>query len=407
MNRAKSITIVLVAVALIGGLWIVRQGNVSHRDTPPPNSQAGNAPMGDLTASATSPKPKPTEAATYVGRQVCKECHSENFDLHAHSGHASTITSASDPRIVEKFVGCEFDAGEPYGTFRYFLDDHGLKVRRTVGKTEETFPLQYALGSGEHGITLLTLIDPLEVSESAVSDSGAGVSETEQEPVGIEHRVTWFSTTGGFGRTPGHEDHVPRPGPEMFGETQRGEVLQSCISCHSTTGTVVGKTIVDHVPNVNCEKCHGPGSEHVREARASDSPPPFSIGQSDWTTESELRLCGSCHRLPQDMTRRQLRDYATPLVRFQPIGLLRSECYLQSEGELKCTTCHNPHMTIKKKSKAAYVQDCIDCHLEDSDDHVSCPVSPTQGCIECHMKAIPGDQGVAFHDHWIRVFEDD
>ena len=223
----------------------------------------------------------------------------------------------------------------------------------------------------------------------------------------MEHRVSWFATTEDLGVTPGHDDHVPHPGPEMFGEMHRGEVLRDCVGCHSTTGTVVDQTLVDHVPNVNCEKCHGPGSEHVRQARASDDPPDFSIGRVDWNTESELRLCGSCHRLPQDISRKELREYGTPLIRFQPIGLLRSECYLESEGELKCTTCHNPHMAVKKKSRADFVEDCVACHLPDHETHVACPVSPRDGCIDCHMRAVEGDQGVAFHDHWIRVFEDE
>ena len=255
---------------------------------------------------------------------------------------------------------------------------------------EETFPLQYALGSGEHGITLLSLVE----------DSEEGVA-------GIEHRTTWFGTDHELGITPGHHDHLPAIELELFGIAQDAQNVQRCVTCHSTAGKVVGKTIVDHIPNVNCEKCHGPGSEHVKQARQSESPPPFSVGRVEWTTESELRLCGSCHRLPGDVSRKQLRDYKPDMVRFQPIGLVRSACYLQSDYQLRCTHCHNPHMAAKQKSKAAYQQDCIDCHLEDSEEHVACPVNPSDGCIECHMKPIKLDHDVTFHDHWIRIIADE
>lgn len=369
MSRAKIFTIALVALAVIAALLVL-----IRRD-----------PSRQMSVALEPAKP------SLVGRQVCKECHADNFDRHAHSGHALTFADASDPRIAGKFVDQQFDAGGPYGSFSYFVDEHGLHARRSDESGDETFPLHYALGSGAHGITLLSLI---------VDVHGEGT-------VGIEHRASWFGNDQKLGKTPGHQDRIPQPGPDMFGESQRGEILQKCVSCHSTTGTVVDQTIVDHIPNVNCEKCHGPGSEHVRQARVSNNPPPFSIGRADWTTESEIRLCGTCHRMPQDVSRKALREYGTPLIRFQPIGLLRSECYLQSEGELKCTTCHDPHVAVKEKTNAAYVQDCINCHLENSDAHVACPVSPSEGCIECHMPGVKGEHDVVFFDHWIRVHEDE
>jgi hypothetical protein len=380
LSRAKNLAIALSVLAVIALLLILLQRDSFRRQRGDSSTAQGNPPVAQTVASEqVLAKP------TLVGREVCKECHSENFDLHAHSGHASTFFSASDPRIADKFVDRKFDSGEPFGSYSYFVDEHGLHARRN-GSEEETFPLQYALGSGGRGITFLSLLD----------DSADGTS-------GIEHRVTWFGTDHELGITPGQHDHVPGTELELFGVAHVGESLQNCVSCHSTTGKVVGTKIVDHVPNVNCEKCHGPGSDHVRQARQSESPPPFSIGRADWTVESEFRLCGSCHRLPDDITRKQLRDYEADLARFQPIGLLRSECYLKSDYELRCTHCHNPHMAAKQKTKAAYQQDCIDCHLENSETHVACPVSPSDGCVECHMRARKLDHGIAFHDHWIRV----
>lgn len=376
-------TDVLIAASVLTALVTVIGCKPSQRNFDDPAQQTGGRTVEQAVASQNM-----TEKPTLVGREVCGECHRENFDLHAHSGHASTFFDASEPGIVEKFVDQEFDSGEPFGAFSYFVDEHGLHARRKEAE-DETMPLQYALGSGVHGITLLSLFDDLE------------------ETIGIEHRVTWFGTDGELGITPGHKDHVPGIELELFGQAHEGEDLQNCVACHSTSGRVVDQTIVDLIPNVNCEKCHGPGSEHVKQARQTDSPPPYSVGRTDWTVESEFRLCGSCHRLPKDVTRQQLRDYEPNLHRFQPIGLLQSECYLKSDFELRCTHCHNPHMSVTKKTKAAYQQDCIDCHLENSESHVACPVSPTDGCIECHMKATKLDHGIAFHDHWIRVHADE
>lgn len=377
MSQAKHLIVALLALAVLA---VTGCGSDSD---PTMTSQPDQAEP--VAAQLASTRQSPPEA-TYVGRQVCKECHEENFELHAKSGHASTFFHASDPQIAEKFAGQDFDAGDLYGAYRYYVDDEGLHARRLDGDENETIPLQYALGSGEHGITMLSLFE----------------DEATGEPLGIEHRVTWFGTDKQLGHTPGH-DYVPVTELEMFGMAHRGEDLQGCVGCHSTTGKVVGKEIVDHTPNVNCEKCHGPGSVHVAQARASDSPPPFSVGRVDWNVEQEFRLCGSCHRLPDDVTRKKLREYGADLNRFQPVGLLRSKCYLESDFQLGCTHCHNPHMATKQKTKAAYQQDCIDCHQENHETHVACPVSPADGCIECHMKATKVDHGIAFHDHWIRV----
>jgi hypothetical protein len=138
------------------------------------------------------------------------------------------------------------------------------------------------------------------------------------------------------------------------------------------------------------------------------TPPPFSVGRADWDTESEIQLCGDCHRLPAAISLKELREYPGPLTRFQPIGMLRSECYLASEGQFKCTTCHGPHTTLEATPETHYVQVCVSCHLPDSQSHVACPVSPATGCIECHMPPVKFDDlGTSFHDHWIRVRDDD
>ena len=209
-----------------------------------------------------------------------------------------------------------------------------------------------------------------------------------------------------MGLTPGHAKMTPQSALEFFGDSSEGIPLQRCIYCHTTSAKIVGEGIQDLIPSINCEKCHGPGSEHVRLARLDSKPPPYSVGRESWDTESEIQLCGDCHRLPRHVTEKEIRDYPDLLVRFQPIGLLRSRCYLESNRELKCTTCHNPHQTIRDIDPADHVRDCLSCHQPGTEAHIACPVEPESGCIECHMPAIEIDQGLSFHDHWIRVRKD-
>ncbi len=326
---------------------------------------------------------------TLVGREVCRECHAENYALHSKHGHASTFHSVSETDLPSKFAGKSFDSGEPYGTYEYRVDEQG-KLFATLPAQfgDEPYPLQYALGSGHTAQTILTLAPGLD-------------GQTE----GIEHRVSCYPG-GRLGLTPGHSKMKPQSALEFFGDSSRGTPLERCIYCHTTSAKIVGEGIADLVPNVNCEKCHGPGSEHVRLARAHSEPPPYSVGRDTWDTESEMQLCGDCHRLPRSVTEKEIREYPDLLVRFQPVGLLRSRCYLGSKRELKCTTCHNPHQTLGEMDAADHVQDCLGCHQPGTETHVACPVEPETGCIECHMPAIELDNGLRFHDHWIRVRKD-
>ena len=121
----------------VSGLGCDRDGKNPSGDLDPSNSAATlNEPDSDEIAStlaAADPEPK------FVGRRVCSECHPGNYELHDASGHASTFAHASDARVADKFIGKEFDAGEPYGKFSYFMEDGTLYARRTRGRSKRTF----------------------------------------------------------------------------------------------------------------------------------------------------------------------------------------------------------------------------------------------------------------------------
>ncbi|QDV45448.1 hypothetical protein Enr13x_53270 [Stieleria neptunia] len=392
MNRGLILPIAGACLILIGFATMRGSQGGPHDDDPHVADRANVTP-GDTPGNAP---PAPTR----VGRQVCRECHAENFALHAEHGHALTFHLVSQTDLADTFGGQSFDAGESFGTYHYHAEGQHAEGQHAEGQgrlsvslperfEQDRFPLQYALGSGHHAQTLLTLTTAVD-------------GQTE----GIEHRVTCYAG-GRLALTPGHANKTPGDALEYFGDSSRGEPLQRCIYCHTTSANIVNETIVDLVPSINCEKCHGPGSEHVRAARSNPiSPPPYSVGQPTWDTESELQLCGDCHRLPRSVSEKQIRDYPKLLARFQPVGLLRSRCYLESNRQLKCTSCHNPHRTIQAVEPFEHEQKCINCHQHDVAEHVACPVSPQSGCIECHMPAVELDEGLQFHDHWIRVQRD-
>ena len=326
----------------------------------------------------------------FVGRSVCGECHQKNFEWHSKHGHASTFAVVAETSLPEFLNGKTFDAGPDFGVYQYDRDSSG-GVSVSSSKTKETnrLPLQYVLGSGMHARTMLTL-----------------QASADGKPTGVEHRATVYAKDR-LGVTPGHAGSMPGTELELFGDVHSGLPLERCVYCHTTTGDIVGEQVANLTANVNCEKCHGPGGQHVQQARANIQPlPAYSVGKSSWDAESEIQLCGDCHRMPRDISEREVRDYPDVLVRFQPIGMLRSRCYLESDDQLRCTSCHNPHQTLQGTQTTMHEQKCLKCHDSKQQSHVVCSVSTETGCIECHMPAIEVVEGLRFHDHWIRIRDD-
>lgn len=390
MSFIRIISITFAAAVIAGIFYLsMRQpfGKVAIADEPAKAIAEQTKPV-DSQAGANDSINGPN-APTYVGREQCAECHHDNFKQHAAHGHASTFDEVARTNLPDIFDQQTFDGGDDYGVYKYSKDDAGnLTVSLPGPEGSSKLDLQYVLGSGHNARTILTL-----------QRAADGITE------GVEHRVSCYPNQR-LGMTVGHSQKKPERELERFGDITRGELTQRCVYCHTTTAVLTEGRIDNLVSNVNCEKCHGPGSEHVRQARESKDPPPYSVGAADWDVESEIQLCGDCHRLPRSITKQELRDYPSTLARFQPVGMLRSKCYLASGRQMKCSTCHDPHQSVHGISQQQHEQKCIQCHDTSENAHTICPVSAERNCIKCHMPKVPQEQGIEFHDHWIRVHED-
>lgn len=360
---------VTIAVATIGGIWLS-----GHRKGP---DQAG--------------------PSTIVGSQACRKCHEDKWQSLQTTGHARTLWPTADFPQRAHFDDAEFSDPEREHGYRYQLTDDGIRVSLPGESEDESFHLQYAFGSGEHAVTFMSLITEAG-AESAVVD---GTTVTDSEVIGVEHRASWFAHSEELGLTPGHQGLGVFDTTEAFGRKTEGEVLHRCFGCHATELTVRDGQLVDipH-PNVECEACHGPGSRHIAAVNDGSGVGllKFSPGRG---AHAEVALCAECHRSISDLPEEEITRTNRKLVRFQPVGLVRSRCFLESD-DLACSTCHNPHEHASRQSQSEYEQHCIDCHTPQT-DATECPVSPQSNCIECHMPPVELLPGIKFHDHWIRV----
>ena len=136
------------------------------------------------------------------------------------------------------------------------------------------------------------------------------------------------------------------------------------------------------------------------------------FGPDGWTADTQMKLCGECHRHPAGAPPGQIRPDNPILARFQPVGLMQSKCYKQSGGAVSCVTCHDPHARASP-DRAGYDAKCLECHggsIPTASPANSqpiagrvCTVSPRERCVECHMPPVDVGQHLLFSDHWIRI----
>jgi hypothetical protein len=255
-------------------------------------------------------------------------------------------------------------------------------------------PIEFSFGSGQMGTTFVTTFP---------SHSGA-------PPTGIEHRLSYRDA----GRKPVITPGQQRGEPSDLGtrNTPSGQLMEAspllrCFSCHVTATSIPDRRVIDTttmIPNVTCERCHGPAGAHVEAARrgAPEEELLMPLGPDRASPPDQIAECGECHRTPDVIEPGTIRPDNLSIVRFQPVGLVRSKCFQMGRSGLRCTSCHDAHGRLSRDT-GAYEAVCLDCHRSGGPAKTLCPVSSVKGCVACHMPRREVISGALFTDHWIRV----
>jgi hypothetical protein len=376
------LTVVLGCAALAGVLW---WSSAAH--APPPELEGWTPP--------TAVRAEPGKSGRYVGAASCRECHPGECAAFARSGHARTLRPAESDPIARWLDGRTVGDPERTGVeWSYHLRDGKLSVDRREGSKVETLPIEFSFGSGHAGKTFVTTFK-----------SNPGVP-----PIGFEHRLSYLALGRKLAITPGQERGAPaEPGTRMTpsGRLMDEYGLMRCFSCHVTTGSLRDRNLIDTatmIPNVSCERCHGPAGAHVDAARrgAAEEELRMPLGLDAASPSDEIAACGECHRTPGAVEKSTIRPDNASIVRFQPIGLVQSRCYREGPGGLRCTSCHDSHARLSRDT-AAYEAVCLNCHHSGGPARTLCPVSSSKDCVSCHMPRREATPGSLFTDHWIRV----
>jgi predicted CXXCH cytochrome family protein len=303
-------------------------------------------------------------AAVFVGSQACAPCHAAIAKT-----YALTPMARSSGRVES--------IGLPDARFTAAGHEYRIEGGRLIfqaGKRDVTVPMDYFIGSGAAGRSFLF----------------------ERERYLFEIPVTWYARKKIWDASPGYE-HEP--------EVKLNRAVEaSCLFCHSSRvraiyGTQNRYGDTPFLENgVGCERCHGPGSEHVRDPEHARMVNPSKLAPA-------LRdsVCSQCH-LTGDV---RIERAGRKVAQFQAGEALserlsESECKRASGDKLWCGTCHDPHaadqaFVTRTKTQAA----CTECHATVRHKEEI----REQLCADCHMpksSLVDGGHGM-MTDHGISL----
>lgn len=329
------------------------------------------------------------EPSPYVGSARCAECHKAEYQSEQSGHHARTLVKTSELGDLPWPPGTIADPADPRVHHTFHKAGQAVDVTTTVGDQPYHALVAYALGSNHQGQTFLAKDDRGQVRELRIS----------RYP-GAPH---WDRTI----------EHPERP-PDDLGYVGRpisSEATRACLHCHATNFRTVQEPAGRPEAGdrgIGCERCHGPGGNHLAAVAGSFSEP--AIARPRLAQGPEIvALCAECHKAPGTSS-----PDSPGSIRFQAPSFVRSRCYTEGGGTFSCVTCHNPHRDAEAGPQSYEVQ-CLNCHPADAKASASagkparssCPVDPKKGCLDCHMPrvtdAVPRS---TFTDHHIRIRRD-
>jgi hypothetical protein len=328
------------------------------------------------------------DSVDYVGAETCKSCHYDKHKTFSHTGMGLSFGLANRTKSSATFHkdSVLYDAHSDLYYHPLWKEDSLLvnEYRIANGDTvhKRTESAAYIIGSGQH-------------TNSHISNEN-----------GYLHQLpfTYYTQEGRLDLPPGFEGG--------FNTRFNRKIGLECMSCHNSLPKFVlgSENKFEEVPlGISCERCHGPGEIHVSEKMkgilvdTSKFIDYTIVNPGKLSPDLQFDLCSRCHLqgntvLEEDKSffdfkpGMKLDDVMTVfLPRFKDDErfimashvdrLKMSQCFIKSNDELTCITCHNPHLSINATPKVVYKNACYSCH-SDLKEHEN---EQGDDCVSCHM----------------------
>ena len=337
------------------------------------------------------------EPGPYVGSARCAPCHADQARTYQRTRHARTFHHGPGLAALPMPAGPLHDPDDPGVTLTFRRDEPGVRVETRTKDEVVDAVVDYAFGTTERYVTMIGRADGGDFRAVRLSyyrnAEGSG----------------WGRTSGDVGAPDPHETIRGRPIAVRDGVVR-------CLACHVTRPrefrepppAVAGPEAAD--PAIGCERCHGPGSNHLAAVAVDLADRAIAIARTGMAPSATVNAqCAECHTVDIPTVIRDAPEDPR-YVRSPSLTLTFSRCYSESDGRLTCLTCHDPHREAERTA-AFYETKCLSCHSPEragptrpAGRGTACKINPTTGCLDCHMPKVPvADLHTTLTDHYIRV----
>lgn len=344
----------------------------------------------------------------YAGSEACAGCHAGIAKTFAKTSMGHSLTA-----ITPEFLKM-LPLGSTEAT-SYFdpNSNHHFEVRADNGSVIETeyetaanggevfrnsHPMSWMIGTGENGFGLLL----------------------KRGDFLFQGPLSYYTRAAHWNLSPGYQNS-----DLSFNRL----ILPGCIYCHSgRPRPVAGQDGRYESPaftqeSIGCENCHGPGAAHIAAMRAGKLGKgfdPMIVNPARLTGQLANDICMSCHQAGdarvlqpgktyQDFRPGQPLERTVAIFQIPPTpenppqddhvehyySMSLSKCFratrgLAPEKQLRCISCHDPHVEPTREEAPAYFKaKCLNCHTT-----ASCTApkaareatKPADNCIGCHMQ---------------------
>ncbi len=310
--------------------------------------------------------------AHQVGNGACRPCHAAIADSYARTAMGRTSGPAFPP------IEGTFRHARSGVTYRVYGSGDAAWLSYDRGGSKPlhgAVRLEYYVGSNTRGRTFLFDIDGFWY----------------QSPVNYYAARNVWDMSPGYAGLQSMELNHP--------------VDRTCLFCHASRRQQPVRGTRNRFENepflqagVGCERCHGPGSEHVNGRGSMVNPAKLDPERRDSICvqchlEGNARIARSGHSEDDFAPGRVFADYVAVFVPEDNARLRRgavshveslaiSRCKRESGAAMSCITCHDPHVQPDPAAKVEYYRaKCVACHEPLAARH-----HPDQrDCTTCHM----------------------